>query len=96
MSVTTNLTAIEVYNGSTAVAGTEYSLKPDDDVTRAFVGRLVTSDTMILEVGMDGSNWATHTIFTTATFQGILIGAFAWFRFRKTGTAGTAVVDGMI
>lgn len=85
----------------------DYRIDPGG-VVRTFTGNLTTGDTVYFEVtnenpfNPDGSvNTGVSVIvtvsaFTATIFSGAFTGQFSAIRFRKTGTAGTAVVYGVV
>ncbi len=74
---------------------------------RSFTGKLAAGDTVFMEVtnqpvftkqgiAVSVSVVTTVSAFTDASFGAVFNGPFCAVRFRKTGTAGSAVVYGII
>lgn len=73
---------------------------------RTFTGTLTSGDTVYFEVtneatqvnGVDVSVSVVVTVsaYTASPFSGAFVGQFSAIRFRKTGTAGPAIVNAVI
>lgn len=85
-----------IFSDSAATTGSAYELDFKDDYgecTRAVVATMNASDSLAIQVSVDGTTYITATTFTGATSASALIaGPWRYIRVVKTGTNATATV----
>ena len=107
MTILTNQNLLAV--GSVSATGAWYPLDFRNDTggtIRSFTGVLASGDTVFFEVtneqpvvngvSVSVSVVVTVSSFTTTPFSGAFVGPWTAVRFRKTGTTGPSVVNGIV
>lgn len=94
-----SLRIVTLLNASAAAPGSAHAIdyRYDGTQNRTVFVTMNASDTINIEASPDATNWFTVATTTGATSAVLtIVGPYPYLRANKTGTAGSALVVGVI